>query len=313
MQRFLSILILLSFPVLAVATESKPFIQSGQRIVFLGDSNTHFGHYITLLETWLRFHHPEGEWILINLGLPGETASGLSEPAHPFPRPCIHMRLKSALHKSKPDVVVLGYGTNDGIYYPFSEKRFSAYRDGNRKLIATCRQTGAKIILFTPPPFDPEPLRKKGQIKPAGADEYGWLAVFEGYDDVMARYAQWILTQADAVDIVIDIRTPMVTEMLRPQRQDTKATVVPDGVHYSLDGHGIVASRLWGAWNLTPTKPADGPNEEWFRIVSCRQRLLHDAWLTHVGHSFPGMKAGLPLDEAKAQANKILDMIHDVP
>src|SRR5690606_15025117 len=36
--------------------------------------------------------------------------------------------------------------------------------------------------------------------------------------------------------------------------------------------------------------------------VSQRGSLLHDAWLSHVGHDRPGVKAGLPLDEAQTKA-----------
>lgn len=299
-------LLVSSLSSLASAEAPEPFIRSGQRIAFLGDSNTYAGHYITILETWLRRHYPEGRWTLINLGLPGETASALSEPAHPYPRPCIHTRLESALEKSQPDVVILGYGTNDGIYYPFSEERFASYREGMSNLIAACRHTGAKIVLLTPPPFNPEPMRKAGQIKPAGEKEYAWFAAYEDYDEVMERYARWVLAQADSVDIAVDIRAPMAAEMKRQQQGASKAAILPDGIHYSLDGHRIVASKLWAAWKLGPAMPTDGTDEELFRLVGRRQRLLRDAWLTHVGHKRPGMNAGLPLDKAQAQADEML-------
>lgn len=36
--------------------------------------------------------------------------------------------------------------------------------------------------------------------------------------------------------------------------------------------------------------------------IEAKQRLLKDAWLTATGHKRPGVKAGLPLDKAQAQA-----------
>lgn len=299
-------LLSLCFDGFVLALEPKPFVQSGQRIVFLGDSNTFRGEYIALLETWLRQHHPEGQWTLINLGLPSETASGLSEPAHSYPRPCIHTRLEAALEKSKPDVAVLCYGTNDGIYYPFSEERFTAYREGITKLITACRRAKAKIVLMTPPPFDPEPMRKSGQLKPAGEKEYAWSSPYEGYDQVMAKYTQWVLSQSDAADIVVDIRTPMLASEKPKGREGSVPTMLPDSIHYNLEGHRIVALKLWAAWGLAPTNPADGQSEQLFSIVSRRQQILRDAWLTHVGHKRPGMTAGLPLDEAETMADEIL-------
>ncbi|MBW7460494.1 hypothetical protein K0U00_41170, partial [Paenibacillus sepulcri] len=101
-----------------------------KRIVFLGDSITDEGTYIAYMDAYFRQHMPEHDMTLINLGVNSETASGLSEPDHPFPRPCIHDRLGRALQESRPDWVVLCYGMNDGIYYPFSEERFQAYRQG---------------------------------------------------------------------------------------------------------------------------------------------------------------------------------------
>jgi hypothetical protein len=39
------------------------------------------------------------------------------------------------------------------------------------------------------------------------------------------------------------------------------------------------------------------------KLVQQRQRLLKDAWLTSTGHNRPGMRRGLPLDEAGRQAD----------
>ncbi len=91
-------------------------------VLFLGDSITHSGHYISFIETRLRQDNDNRIPEIINLGLPSETCSGLSEPDHPFPRPTVHERLDRALTKIKPDLVFACYGMNDGIYYPFSEK-----------------------------------------------------------------------------------------------------------------------------------------------------------------------------------------------
>ena len=60
-------------------------------------------------------------FLSINLGLPGETVTGLSEPGHPFPRPNVHERFGRVLAGGKPDLVFACYGMNDGIYYPFSD------------------------------------------------------------------------------------------------------------------------------------------------------------------------------------------------
>ena len=45
---------------------------------------------------------------------------------------------------------------NDGIYYPPSEDRMLAYKEGMTRLIEKVRATDSTIILLTPPPFDAE-------------------------------------------------------------------------------------------------------------------------------------------------------------
>ena len=40
-------------------------------------------------------------------------------------------------------------------------------------------------------------------------------------------------------------------------------------------------------------------------LVQRRQKLLKDAWLTDTGHKRPGMNKGMPLAEARRQAQEI--------
>ena len=110
--------------------QAKPIIGPGDRVVFLGDSITAAGHFVSYVEAHLRLQVQGDPVEVINLGLPSEGCTGLSEPDHPFPRPNVHERLARALEKTRPDVVVACYGMNDGIYYPFSQDRFKKYQQG---------------------------------------------------------------------------------------------------------------------------------------------------------------------------------------
>ncbi len=65
--------------------------QEPLRILFLGDSITFQGMYIDDLHTYFTTHFPNHSITFIKQGLSSETASGLSEPDHPFERPCIHV------------------------------------------------------------------------------------------------------------------------------------------------------------------------------------------------------------------------------
>src|SRR5689334_22643176 len=99
-------------------------LADGHRVVILGDSITYSGQYVDDVEAVLRSRSLMDGLEFLNLGLPSETVSGLSEPGHAggkFPRPDLHQRLSRVLAKSKPDLLIACYGMNDGIYHPFSE------------------------------------------------------------------------------------------------------------------------------------------------------------------------------------------------
>jgi len=278
------------------------FLQSAERIVFLGDSITHAGHYIGQLEAQWRLQHAGLAPEMINLGLPSETCSGLSEPDHPFPRPDVHERLRRALDATEPDVVVACYGMNDGIYYPFDEQRFKAYREGIMRLIVMVKSTGAKLILMSPPAFDPLPLRKQNQLRPLGAEKYAWFAIYEGYDDVMSRYTDWIMDQRDRLDMVIDLHKPMNDFLAEKRSSEADFTLSTDGVHVNTEGHKILSNAILNAWEWGPPLPVPPDMTE---SIAQRQTLLRDAWLSHVGHKRPDVKAGLPLEQAQRQAAQI--------
>jgi lysophospholipase L1-like esterase len=291
---------LFSLVQLASASESDP-LHGAKRVVFLGDSITHGGDYIYYLEAALRATHPRTEFI--NLGLPSEGCTGLSEPDHPFPRPNIHERLDRALTKADPDVVFACYGMNDGIYYPFSEQRFAKYQAGMNRLIEKVQRHGAKLILMTPPPFDPLPKRKEGKLLPINAPEFSYKQVYEYYDrDVIEPYGEWILEQKDRVAKVIDLHKPLKTYTENQRKITPDFVLAPDGVHPNKTGHLILAQTIYQALY---GKPMPDPDETEVALVGSKQAIMHKAWLTHVGHRRPGVNDGLPLAEARAKAEAI--------
>ena len=276
------------------------FPKTAKRILFLGDSITHAGDYISLVETQLRLHGHDA--VLINLGLPSETCSGLSEPEHPFPRPNVHSRIDAALKKTNPDVVVACYGMNDGIYYPFSEVRFRSYQLGIKQIISKVKAVNAKLVLMTPPAFDPLPLKQQGKLLPLGEKKYSWKAIYQDYDSVMARYAEWIRQQNDKVEMVIDLHSAVSHYVTSKRKMNPKFTMSPDGVHVNHEGHTVIADAVLKAWDVGEQIE---PDESLKSLIERRQKLMHAAWLSEVGHDRPGMKPGLPMKEAKKLSTEI--------
>jgi lysophospholipase L1-like esterase len=289
------------------------FLQA-RRIVFLGDSITYGGEYVEFIETYFRTRFPESRPQFINLGLPSETVSGLSEPGHAggaFPRPDLHERLERVLERAKPDLIVACYGMNDGIYHPFSEERFEKFQEGVRRLRERAAAAGAKVIHVTPPTFDPLPL--KGRTLPAGRPEY--RSPYEGYNEVLDRYAEWLITQRSQGWEVVDAHGPMNRFLAERRRNDPNFIIARDGVHANAQGQWLIAReilRYLGApEEIVSSESADAlvnscpRGVEVLQLVQQRQRLLKDAWLTHVGHSRPGMNKGKPLPEAERDTEEL--------
>lgn len=296
----ISVTSLVMFAFDSAMADEVAFPLQAKRILFLGDSITDAGYYVADIEIQLRLHAQQPLPEMINLGLPSETCSGLSEPDHPFPRPDVHERIDRALAKAKPDVVVACYGMNDGIYYPFGEERFQKYQAGIEKIIEKVHASGAELVLLTPPPFDAVPLQGKNKLRPAGADKYAWFAVYEHYDkEVMRRYADWIKTQVGKADMVIDTYTPMAKCLADKRKTDPKFHFAADGVHMDAAGHEVLAKAILQAWGIETWRQAD---DELRRAVKAKESILHRAWLSYVGHKRPGVSAGPMLNIAQREA-----------
>jgi lysophospholipase L1-like esterase len=267
------------------------------RVVFIGDSITHAGFYVSDLVAYLRVREPNREIEVLNLGLPSETVSGLSEPGHAegrFPRPDLRERLPRVLAQTRPDLVIACYGMNDGIYLPFDAGRFQAFQDGMRWLHQTVEASGAKIIHLTPPVYD----ETKGR--------------FPVYADVVRQHADWIVRQRAEGWQVIDLHTAMRRELAERRTRQPGFAFSSDGVHPDPQGHWFMARVFLnglGASGVealaTPEALLPGPNgAELLRLVTQQQAILRDAWLTQTGHRRP-LAAGLPLPEAERQAREL--------
>ena len=285
------------------ATEVSALLSGAERIVFLGDSITHDGRYISIVESRLRQEGLDPLPELLNIGLPSEGCTGLTEPGHPFPRPNVHERLDRVLAKAQPDIVVACYGMNDGIYHPFSEERFAAYREGILALQEKVHASGATLILMTPPPFDPLPMAKKGKLAKIDAPKFAWTDIYENYDSVIEHYAQWILTLYEPVELVIDLHTPINTYLEKMRETNPDFVMSGDGVHVDATGNAAIAEPILRALGFP--EGASQVDPELFKLVDQRQKILHNAWLTHTGHKRPGMKAGLPLEQAYAATDQL--------
>ncbi|MEI6646765.1 MAG: sialate O-acetylesterase [bacterium] len=214
----------------------------GKRVLVLGDSITAAGTYVKFIEYYLKKCYPEKKFELINSGRCSETTSGLSEAGHPGMRPCVHKRLAAEIAKHKPQIIMACYGMNDGIYASANEERAKAYYDGILKLANDCRAQGVeKVILLTPPVFDPRPwstrLSKEGAAPQMNHP-------YEKYDEVLAGYSKWIMgLKLDGVSS-IDLHTPMKNEIAMRCQKKPEFKLSPDGIHPGPLGHLVMAHAV---------------------------------------------------------------------
>ena len=274
------------------------FPASVKRVVFLGDSITYGGHYVSDIVAYQRSREPKRQIEFINVGLSSENTSGLSEPGHAggkFPRPDLHERLARVLDKTKPDLVIACYGMNDGIFLPFDAARFQAFTNGMTCFHETVEKSGAKIIHVTPPIFD--------EVKGGHA----------GYAEVLDQFSEWLVTQRTNGWRVINLHTPMKQALADGRVKNPAFAFAKDGIHPDEQGHWLMAKTILtalGAKDLNGISNASGmfssqtDGKELLRLIHQQSSVMKDAWLTDIGHKRP-QKPGLPLAEAQKQAAEI--------
>ncbi len=259
----------------------------GKRILILGDSITQNGKYVSFLSYFLQKAHPDLRYDIISIGLGSETASGNSEPDHPFPRPCIHSRLDEALEKIKPDLVFACYGMNDGIYHPLNAKRFLDYQDGIETLVQKVKQANAEAILLTPPLFD---ATAKKNLADADAPNFGYKTPYANYNDVLRTYGKWILLSKLPAIHKVDLNTPMLAYNQQRRADDSEFHLAKDGVHPGDLGHLLMAATILESLGL----PLDGElpvvleatlaDPLFQKIDKCRQ-TRSKGWLDYIGYT----------------------------
>ena len=274
---------------------AKTLLSKAKRIIFLGDSVTQDGRYVIHFENWLEQQRLPNDPVVINMGLSSETSSGLSEDGHAggrFPRPDLHERLTRVLETTKPDLVFACYGINCGIYQPFDEKRFEAFRNGINRLHKQVEASGAAIIHLTPPIFDDQ--RSDNDFS---------------YDDVMTKYSAWLVNRRADGWCVFDQHTAMKNELEWRRELDPQFFFQRDGVHPTTEGQALLGEilvRNLGGGRL--------PNRDkrLAELVKKRSKVRQFSYLTTAGHLRPGVPKGVSIEEAEVEAEKLSRQIEEL-
>jgi lysophospholipase L1-like esterase len=261
---------------------------SSVKVLWLGDSIAQAGDYVTLTEYYLNKQYTSGHFDFVSVGLSSENVSCLSENDHPFPRPCLSERLQRALDTVHPQVVIACYGMNDGIYHPQSPERMAAFQKGIQNLITAVRAKNARLILLTPPPFDPLAITT---TLPATAPDFSYKAPYEKYDDVLSAYGAWEKTLVASDIQVVDLHTPINAYLAKQRATDPKFSFTKDGIHPDLAGNLLMTRILLK--DLRVNVPQVALNDEvahiqsdpLYVLVKDHRQKRSQAWLDYIGYT----------------------------
>ena len=224
-------------------------LTKGQRIVFVGDSITHQGHWVSALELLLMTTRPELELKFVNAGVGGDkVVHGLA-------------RLQDEVVAMKPDVVTVLFGMNDGGYLAEDARLLQTFEKDLDGLVARVRkETAARVVVLGPTFYDDassDPKKKR-----------------PFYNDVLLRFQAACERVAQAhKSVFCGLNDPMrrMTEELR--KKDPKATLSADAVHPETAGGYTIADamarELWqdpGTVELLVGPAADGGNDHTVRV-----------------------------------------------
>ncbi|MFT5130798.1 MAG: lysophospholipase L1-like esterase [Rhodothermales bacterium] len=308
-------LILLFLTLSTLAAPLTPKDLAGKRILFLGDSITAAGSYVSMTLYELLRQNPEADFDVVCIGLGSETASCLSEADHPFPRPCIHERLERALAAVKPDVVFACYGMNDGIYHPPSADRQVAYEDGIQMLIDKAKAAGVEhIVLLTPGTFDPVPVASKVRREPPEKG-YSYKFPFADYNDVLANFAKWILAVEQPGVHSVDLHQPMADFVATQRKANPGYTLARDGIHPQAIGHLVMAQSILAALGVQPEADRDAAlarthADPLYTLVDRYRKARSKAWLSYVGYTRGKTVKTDSIDAAEATARTQMQAIN---
>lgn len=297
MTKTIGALLVFFFSLQLGSAQTYSISEDTKRIVFLGNSITYNGKFVSYFDAYLTLNYPEKNLEIINVGLPSETVSGLSEAGHAdgqFPRPDLRERLDRVLTQLEPDLVIANYGMNDGIYLPFDEARFNAFQNGIHWLHEVVEKSGAQLIHVTPPIYDE---RKD----PA-------------YANVLDIYSDWLVSLRYTKNWqVIDLHWPMRKALEERRNLNPDFAFAKDGIHPDESGHFLMAKIILlglgekvGQAKTIEELLEPFPNGiQVLSLIEKRQEILKLAWLSATKHQRPGIPLGLTLQEAQGKVAEI--------
>ena len=284
----LLLLVCISYGSLQAQSSLPPF-KKGERVVFVGNSITHGGHYHSFIWLYYMTRFPSKPITVINAGIGGESAWDIKD------------RLDYDVFNRKPTYVTLTFGMNDtgyDIYWKDNakelseqqvEKSLESYREIEKRLLAEEKVT--KVLIGGSPydettklnffnlPNKNQAILKIIDVQRSSAKKNNW-----GF---------------------VDFNEPMRKINLEEQRKDSTFTFCRvDRIHPDNDGQMVMAYLFLKAQGLAGKEVADvSIDAEYSKVISqknCKISKLkkdgNDVSFNYLAYALP-----YPLDSIPRQ------------
>jgi len=218
---------------LTLATAPADFyLESGDRVLFYGDSITEQRLYTTYVETFVLTRYPGLKVDFFPCGIGGDATwggwTGSSEE-----------RVKRDLAPRKPTKITVMLGMNDGGYVPFDPKIYAIFQEWYGKLLGWMHTAapGAQYTLIGSSPYDD-----------IGHPD----TMFKGYNETVKRFGDYVGTLAKKEGAGYVSFNQPVTDLVakvKAKNPEQAKDILPDGIHPGPNGHLVMASQLLKLWN----------------------------------------------------------------
>jgi len=249
----------LALATLACAKPStpKPFeFKDGDRIVWIGSTLVEREQRYGYWETALLAANADKRITVRNLGWSGDTVHGEARGRFDFDKPDVCFRqLVSLTLELKPTVIFICYGTNESFE---GKEGLPKFEKGLNKLLDAIKPAGARIVLFSPMPFEKagSPLPQNEILK-----EYGKagerIATVRGlpFADLFHHASQRIFS----------IKTPF--------------PLTENGMHLTGEGYGFLAGQFLASFGMEKNDrlPTEGL-ERLRQAVIAKNELFFHRW-----------------------------------
>lgn len=225
----------LSLATMFAQAQVKPF-QQNDRVIFVGNSITEAGAYVSYIYLYYMTHFPGKKLVILNGGIGGDKASD------------IYRRLDYDILAKKPSVLVLTFGMNDTGYYEFNNsdaaktaaERIAASRSSYRQIEQRLLKLPAiQKVMMSSSPYD-ETAKIPGNYFPG--KQTAMLEIIK-FQELAAQKNNWPFT---------DLFRPMKALNEQLQQKDSTFTMIgPDRIHPGNAGHLVMASLFLKSQGLS--------------------------------------------------------------